>query len=79
MAACDDIAITVCGRGGHGAAPRGTVDAIVSAAALVGALQTLISRNVDPCDAAVLNIGTIAGGTASNVIADRVTLTGWYG
>ncbi len=46
MAACDKFTINVKGKGGHGAAPQGTVDAIVEAAAVVTALQTIVSRNL---------------------------------
>jgi metal-dependent amidase/aminoacylase/carboxypeptidase family protein len=46
MAACDKFTINVKGKGGHGAAPQGTVDAIVEAAAVVTALQTIVSRNM---------------------------------
>jgi amidohydrolase len=76
MAASDKFEIHVKGKGGHGAAPQGTVDAIVEAASLVGALQTIISRNKDPLQTGVVTCGTINGGYGYNVIADRVTITG---
>ena len=76
MAAADLVRITVRGRGGHGAFPHQTVDPIVAAAQIVTALQTVVSRNVDPLATAVLTIGTIHGGTAFNIIADEVELTG---
>ena len=76
MAASDKFEIHVKGKGGHGAAPQGTVDAIVEAASLVGALQTIISRNKDPLQTGVVTCGTIHGGYGYNVIADRVTITG---
>ncbi len=75
-ASTDSFRIEVLGRGGHAAKPHETVDAIVVAAQLVNAVQTLISREIDPVRPAVLSIGQIQGGTAANVIADRVTLTG---
>ena len=59
-----------------GAAPHGTVDAIVEAASLVTSLQTVISRNKDPQQSGVLTVGTINGGYARNVIADKVELSG---
>jgi hippurate hydrolase len=62
MAASDKITITVHGKGGHGAAPQGTVDAIVEAAHLVTAMQTIVSRNKDPLDAGVVTVGKIEGG-----------------
>jgi amidohydrolase len=76
MASCDDFSIAVEGKGGHGAAPAGTVDAIVEAAHLVVALQTIVSRNVDPVDAAILSCGKISGGHGHNIIADRVDILG---
>jgi amidohydrolase len=76
MAAPDHFTIKIIGKGGHGAAPHETVDAIVTACQVVSALQTLISRRINPLDPAVLTIGTIKGGSAFNIIADQVELTG---
>lgn len=76
MAASDKFCIEVRGRGGHGAAPQGTVDAIVGAAAVVNGLQSIIARNIDPLDSAVLTCGTIHGGFGYNIIADKVTIVG---
>jgi amidohydrolase len=76
MAASDKFEIDVCGHGGHGAHPQGTVDAIIEAAHVVTALQTVVSRNRDPLDAAVLTCGTIHGGHGYNIIADKVTIQG---
>lgn len=76
MAASDRFTIDVLGQGGHGAVPQGTVDAIVAAAAVVQALQTVVNRNVDPLESAVLTVGTMSGGYNYNVIADRVRMTG---
>lgn len=56
--------------------PQGTVDAIVEAAHLVTALQTVVSRNKNPLETGVLTCGTIKGGFGYNIIADRVVLTG---
>lgn len=75
-AASDDVHIVVRGENGHGAYPHNGKDAIVIAAHVITALQTIISRNVDPRDSAVLSLGMIAGGTASNIIASEVKLTG---
>ncbi len=75
-AATDEIEIIVHGRGGHAAYPERSVDAIVCAAQIVTALQTLVSRNVSPLRSVVLTFGTIEGGRASNVICDRVRLFG---
>lgn len=76
MAATDQMDIVVAGRGGHGAKPQETVDAIVLAAQVVNGLQTLVSRNVDPLQPAVVTLGTINGGFRHNVIAPEVRLSG---
>lgn len=75
-ASADNFTLTVLGRGGHGAMPHRTVDAVQVAAQLVGALHQVVARRVPPIEAAVLTIGTIHGGTKENVIAHEVTLTG---
>ncbi len=74
--ASDDIQITVHGTGCHGAYPERGVDAIVIAAQIIVALQTLVSRNISPLDSAVVSFGKITGGTAKNVICDRVEIGG---
>ncbi|HJQ27617.1 MAG TPA: amidohydrolase [Blastocatellia bacterium] len=76
MAAVDEFALVIEGRGGHGAMPQQTVDAIVVAAQVVSALQTIVSRNVSPLDAAVVTVGKITGGSAFNVIAGAVEMRG---
>ena len=76
MASMDTIGITVRGRGGHGALPHQTVDAIVVAAHVVTALQTLASREISPTVPVVVSLGTIHGGFRHNVIAPEVSLTG---
>jgi len=75
-AAADSFNITVKGRSAHGARPHEGVDAVVIAAEIVTALQTVVSRAADPTDPAVLTVGTISGGTRRNIIADRVVLEG---
>lgn len=75
-AAADSFNITVKGRSAHGARPHEGVDAVVIAAEIVTALQTVVSRATDPTDPAVLTVGTIAGGSRRNIIADRVVLEG---
>jgi amidohydrolase len=75
-AAADTFDITVKGRSAHAARPQEGIDAVVIAAEIVTALQTIVSRASDPTDPAVLTIGTIAGGTRRNIIADRVVLEG---
>ncbi len=74
LANVDSVDITVFGRGGHGARPQDAVDPIVAAAHLVTALQTLVSRRLDPVDPGVVTVGSIHGGTKHNVIPDQVTL-----
>ena len=76
MAAVDEFSIDVDGRGGHGAAPHETADPIVAAARIVEALQSVVSREISPLDAAVVTIGSIHGGTAFNIIPGSVRLTG---
>ena len=76
MAAVDVFTITVEGRGGHAAMPHQLRDPIVGGAQLVTALQTLVSRIVDPTDPAVVSVTAFNGGTAHNVIPPRVELKG---
>ena len=76
MAAADTLRIIVRGRGGHGALPHETVDAVAVTGQVLSALQTIVSRNVDPQETAVLTIGTVHGGTAFNVIAETVEMQG---
>ncbi|NPV43751.1 MAG: amidohydrolase [Firmicutes bacterium] len=75
-ASSDTFRIVVKGRAAHGASPHLGVDAIAVTAQVINCLQLLISREVDPLDSAVLTIGTINGGTQSNIICDRVQMTG---
>lgn len=74
--AADYFTITVRGRGCHGSAPQDGVDPITAAAHILIALQEIQARELGINDSAVLTIGTIRGGTASNAIADAVTLGG---
>jgi hippurate hydrolase len=74
MSASDRVAITIYGRGGHGAKPHTTVDPIVIAARTILALQTLVSRENDPLEMAVVTVGSIHGGTVGNIIPDEVKL-----
>jgi|TARA_Y100000294_G_scaffold47201_1_gene44041 amidohydrolase len=76
LAAADMFEINIKGIGGHGAAPQGTVDAVVVSSHLVQALQTIVSRNTNPLESTVVTIGTISGGHNFNIIADEVTLSG---
>ncbi|MBD3333030.1 amidohydrolase [candidate division GN15 bacterium] len=76
MASVTDFDLIVHGRGGHAARPQDSVDAIVVASELVAALQTVVSRHSDPINSVAITFGRIEGGTARNVIADHVRLTG---
>jgi amidohydrolase len=75
-ASCDDFDIRVEGRGGHGGYPHNAVDTIPIAAEIVGALQRIVSREVDPLAPLVVSIGKIEGGYRRNVIADSTKLSG---
>lgn len=75
MAAGDRVFITINGKGGHAARPHQTHDPIVAAASIVMALQTIVSRNVEPSKSAVVTIGEIRGGMAPNVIPNKVELS----
>jgi hippurate hydrolase len=68
MASSDYVSIRLEGTGGHGAMPHRTADPIVAASSLVMALQTVVSRNVDPLQTAVVTVGSIHSGKANNVI-----------
>lgn len=74
LANVDSVDINVRGRGGHGSAPHTTTDPIVQAAALVLDLQTIVSREVEPTQAAVVTVGSIHGGTKHNIIGDSCRL-----
>ena len=74
LANVDSVDITVRGIGGHGAYPHTTRDPIVLAAQMVGAFQTIVSRETSPLDSAVLTVGSIHGGSKHNIISDEVKL-----
>jgi amidohydrolase len=76
MAAGARFTITVHGKGGHGARPHETVDAVVVAAQIVNMLQTIISRNLDPDDIGIVSVGSIHAGNAGNVIAETAVMQG---
>jgi len=75
MASADEVHVRVIGRGGHGAAPHTAVDPVVVCASIVMALQTVVSRNVNPQDLAIVSAGSIHAGTAANVIPPYAELT----
>ncbi|ALK91435.1 M20 aminoacylase family protein [Limnohabitans sp. 103DPR2] len=74
MASSDYVTIRVNGTGGHGGMPHRAADSLVAAAAIVMALQTVVSRNVDPLHTAVVTVGSIQAGKANNVIPALATL-----
>jgi hippurate hydrolase len=76
MAAADAFEMEVRGSGGHGAMPHLAADAIAIAAQVVTALQTVVSREVDPVEPAVLTVGEIGAGTAFNIIPEKARLGG---
>ncbi|PFP29807.1 N-acetyldiaminopimelate deacetylase [Bacillus sp. AFS073361] len=71
-----ELFIDLKGKGGHAARPHETNDMVVAACSLVNQLQTIVSRNVDPLDSAVITIGKITGGTVQNIIAENARLEG---
>jgi amidohydrolase len=76
MAAADAFEMTVRGTGGHGAMPHLAADAVAIAAQVVTALQTIVSREVDPVEPAVLTVGEIGAGSAFNIIPETARLGG---
>ena len=76
MASADMFTVTIRGRGGHGAQPHMTVDAVVIAAEVVMALQTLVSRETSPVAPVVITLGSVHGGSAANIVAGEVIIQG---
>ncbi|WP_172254560.1 M20 metallopeptidase family protein [Saccharibacillus deserti] len=76
MAAVDSFDITVQGKGGHGAKPHQTVDAIVVGSQLVASLQHIVARHINPLHPAVVTVGVFRAGSAFNVIADKAKIEG---
>ena len=76
MAAPDEFKITVVGKGGHGAYPHLSIDPIVAASQIVVALQSIVSRNVNPLESAVVTVATFNSGSAFNIISNQAVLTG---
>jgi N-acetyldiaminopimelate deacetylase len=71
-----ELFIDLKGKGGHAAYPHHTNDMVIAACSLVGQLQTIVARNVNPLDAAVITIGKVTGGTVQNIIAETARLEG---
>lgn len=76
LAATDTFELVIHGRASHGAYPHRGVDAIVLAAQVVNAIQSIVARQIDPMEAGVVTVGTVSGGRKANIIAERVELTG---
>jgi amidohydrolase len=76
MAAFDVFELTVHGRGAHGAMPHLAIDPVVAAAEMIGAFQTIVSRNVSPVEAAVVSVAQVQAGDTWNVIPEEVRLRG---
>jgi amidohydrolase len=76
MAAADFFRLTITGKGGHAGLPHTAVDTIAAAAEVVGSLQHIVSRRIDPLQPAVVTIGSLHAGDAPNVIPGRAELTG---
>jgi amidohydrolase len=76
LAAFDIFEITIKGTGGHAAMPHNGRDPVVAAAHVITMLQTIVSRNIDPLEAAVISVTEIKGGTTYNVIPDIITMRG---
>jgi amidohydrolase len=76
MAATAEFTITVKGRGGHAAMPHGTIDPVVIASQLVGALQTIASRSTDPVESVVVSVTKFHAGDAYNVIPETAEIAG---
>jgi hippurate hydrolase len=74
MASSDNVTITLTGTGGHGAFPHRAADAVVAASSIVMALQSIVARNVDPQQTAVVTVGRLHAGDAYNVIPETATL-----
>ena len=76
MAAVEEFSCTILGKGGHGAIPQQTIDSVVVSAQIVNALQTIVARNINPLESAVVTIGQLHAGTAFNIIADTARMSG---
>ncbi len=76
MTSCDNFTIKVSGKSAHASAPNDGVDAIVAAAGLITAIQTIVSRKNDPRNSLAISIGEIHGGQRFNIIADTVVMKG---
>lgn len=76
MASMDTFEVTLTGKSGHGAAPHQGIDAIVGSSHVITGLQSIISRETDPVDSAVITIGTLTSGNGFNIIPEKATFNG---
>jgi amidohydrolase len=76
MAATDEFTIDITGLGGHAARPHGTIDPIIVGSSIVQALQTIVSRSVDPIESAVVSVTKFHAGDAYNIIAETAQIAG---
>jgi amidohydrolase len=81
MAAVGFFEIVVTGKGSHGASPHQGIDPIMVSAQIIGALQTIVSRSIEPIEGGVVSVGSISGGDAHNILPERVVMKGtarWF-
>jgi amidohydrolase len=78
MASSDEFRVVMTGAGGHGALPHKANDLVLAASHLVVALQSIVARNIDPLAPAVISVGKIRAGEASNVLPDRAEIDGTF-
>ncbi|MED4749844.1 amidohydrolase [Brevibacillus choshinensis] len=76
MAACDEFTITIEGKGGHGAMPQETIDPIFIASQIVGGIQSVVSRSLNPLQPAVVTVGKVEGGSTYNIIPNEALMLG---
>ncbi len=76
MACPDEFEVEIVGKGGHAGLPHASVDALLTGASLVAALQSIVSRSVNPLESAVVTVGQLHAGSANNIIAERCKLSG---
>lgn len=76
MARPDEFKLEIIGQGGHAASPHEAVDPVVMASQVVNQIQTIVSRNVNPTEPAVVTVGKISGGSAHNIIPEKVEMLG---
>ncbi|QRG65684.1 M20 metallopeptidase family protein [Brevibacillus choshinensis] len=76
MAACDEFTVTIEGKGGHGAMPQETIDPIYIASQIIGGIQSVVSRSINPLQPAVVTVGRIEGGSTFNIIPNEAVMLG---